>query len=404
MTLVEPSPSAPPDAALIARLEDVVAMACHGVPGCDGAAVTLALPEGVVTVGATSETAREIAAAQQAADDGPCLRALREGVVVRVQDWSTEQRWAQVARVASDVGVRSSLSIPLQQGGRRLGALSMHGRRPRAFDDQAERIGDLLTRQAAGLIRDVEALRRSASDHRTQQHISRTLQHSLVPVVPVLPGVVSASRYLAAGRSADVGGDWYDLFALRDRTIGVAIGDVMGHDIAAAAAMGELRSILRSYAYDGAGPADVLDRLDRLVQGFDLALATALYGTLALHQGGAVLSYCNAGHMPPVLRRPDGQVETLDDGSSWLIGVPTRLGPRTDAAIWLPAGSTLVLYTDGLVERHRRHLDEGLDRLCRAVAGPVPDATPDGLCHRVMEAMVDDGLTDDLALLVLQVQ
>lgn len=379
-------------------------MACHGVPGCDGASFALAVPGGIMTVGATSDAAREIAAAQSASGDGPCLQALRQGVVVRVDDWSTERRWPPVARAGLAAGLLSSLAIPLQHGGRRLGALSMHGRRGGAFDDQAERIGDLLSRQAAGLIRDVEALRRSAAEHLAQQHISRTLQHNLLPVVPALPGVVSASRYLAAGRSADVGGDWYDLFALRDRTIGVAVGDVMGHDIAAAAAMGELRSVLRSYAYDGAGPADVLDRLDRLVQGFDLALATAVYGTLSLHRGGGRLTYCNAGHMPPVLRMPDGRVRTLDDGSSWLIGVASRLGPRTNSAIWMPSGSTLVLYTDGLVERHRRHLDEGLGRLCRALAGTVPDATPDGLCDRVMEAMVDDGVTDDLALLVLQVE
>jgi serine phosphatase RsbU (regulator of sigma subunit) len=104
------------------------------------------------------------------------------------------------------------------------------------------------------------------------------LQGSLLPTLPRLAGISSAARYLAGGPDAQVGGDWYDLFALPDGAIGVAVGDVMGHDVAAAAEMGQLRSVLRSYAYEGSSPSTVLDRLDRLVQAFDMAqLATAVY-------------------------------------------------------------------------------------------------------------------------------
>jgi serine phosphatase RsbU (regulator of sigma subunit) len=150
-------------------------------------------------------------------------------------------------------------------------------------------------------------------------------------------------------------------------------------------------------------PGDVLDRLDRLVQGFDLGLATAVYGTLLLDRNGACLTFSNAGHLPPIVRHPDGVVRILDEGSSWLIGVPpSRLGNRTDAAVWLPSGSTLVLYTDGLVERRRHHLDEGLDRLVAALSGTLTDSGPEALCDRVLERM-PVGCTDDLALLAIRV-
>ena len=149
----------------------------------------------------------------------------------------------------------------------------------------------------------------------------------------------------------------------------------------------------------------MVDQLDRLAQGFDLALATLVYATLTLRPGGAELQFSNAGHPPPLVRSPRGQVAALTDGTSWLIGLPASgLGSRRGATAWLPAGSSLVLYTDGLVERHRQHLDEGLERLCDALAGPVPDASPDGLCNRIIQAMAGDGFVDDLALLVVRIR
>jgi serine phosphatase RsbU (regulator of sigma subunit) len=385
------------------RLTDVATMACHGVPGCEAATITVASPAGVLMLGTTSVDASYLASVQMGAGDGPCLHAQQEGVLVRVDDYRRDRRWPAVARAALQAGFRSSLSVPLQDGERVLGSLDLHARAARAFGRRSEQVGEVLARQAVGAISDVESARRTGVAHLAQHRIAQTLQRDLLPVVPVLPGITSAARYVAVERSAVVGGDWYDVFLRPDQAIGVAIGDVVGHDVAAAATMGQLRSVLRSYAYEASSPGDVLDRLDRLVQGFDLGLATVVFGTLLLDRGGACLTFSNAGHLPPIVRQPDGVVRTLDQGSSWLIGVPpSRQGSRTDAAVWLPEGSTLVLYTDGLVERRRRHLDEGLSRLVAALSGTLVDSGPEALCDRVLEAMAD-GWTDDLALLAVRV-
>ena len=391
------------DGALLARLEDVATMACHGVPGCDAAAISICLPGGVMTAAATTDAARRLVAVQYDAGEGPCLRALQEGVIVHVDDLTTDPRWPSVGPAARAAGLRGVLSVPLRSGGALVGVLNLHSRRAGAFDPWSEHVAEVLARQAAGAVHDVELLRRSGAASTTHQRISQALQRDLLPVVPAVPGISCAARHLAAEHRAEVGGDWYDVFPLPDRAIGLAVGDVMGHDIAAASAMGQLRSVLRSYAYDSDSPADVLDRLDRLAQGFDLALATAVYGTLVLHADGARLRFSNAGHVPPLLRLPDGQVRQLVDGASWLIGVPSRLGPRSAASTELPPGATLLLYTDGLVERHRHHLDEGIDRLCRVLSGPLPDDAPDALCDRVLDAMADGGYVDDLALLALRI-
>jgi hypothetical protein len=138
-------------------------------------------------------------------------------------------------------------------------------------------------------------------------------------------------------------------------SLGIAIGDVTGHDVSAAAAMGQLRSVLRSYAYEGSSPSVVLDRLDRLVQGFDMAqVATAIFGRLVRDDAGATLLFANAGHLPPILRHRDGSVHRVERGTSPLIGVlAPGVRPRNEATVTVPEGALLVLYTDGLVEtRH----------------------------------------------------
>jgi len=153
----------------------------------------------------------------------------------------------------------------------------------------------------------------------------------------------------------------------------------------------------------------VLDQLDELVQGLDLApLATVLYGRLILDQAGALLRYGNAGHPPPLLRHPDGTVSRLTGAASYVIGAPsTGLPVRAEAAVHLPAGSTLLLYTDGLIEGRvdgrRQDLDESIDRLSQVVVGLPADTHPEVLCEHVIGQLVDAGHDDDVALLALQV-
>jgi serine phosphatase RsbU (regulator of sigma subunit) len=208
-----------------------------------------------------------------------------------------------------------------------------------------------------------------------------------------------------SGAAAQVGGDWYDLFALPDGAIGVAIGDVMGHDISAAAAMGQLRSVLRSYAYEGSSPSVVMDRMDRLVQGFGMAeIATAIYGRLILDHGVGLLLFSNAGHLPPLIRHVNGRVERLDRATHHLIGaLPPGTSPRGEAAASLPAGSLLLLYTDGLVESRTRSFDVGIELLASSMAALDAALAPAQIANALVEAMVGVDPEDDVALLVVRI-
>jgi serine phosphatase RsbU (regulator of sigma subunit) len=197
------------------------------------------------------------------------------------------------------------------------------------------------------------------------------------------------------------------VFALPDGATGLAIGDVMGHDLAAAAAMGQLRSVLRTCAWAGDSAATVLDRMDQLVQGFDMAqLATCVYARLQPadeppgRRGAPRLRWANAGHLPPVLLTADGRTELLTQGLSVPLGVPAPHG-RHQGDISLQPGSTLLLYTDGLVETRAGDIDGDLDRLLRTVARHRPDDGPQALVDLLTGGL--DVLSDDVALLAVQV-
>src|SRR4051794_18593384 len=137
----------------------------------------------------------------------------------------------------------------------------MYGGTRAAFGAASRRSAEVFARQATVLLTQLQLLHNERTARAREYEVAATLQRSLLPTLPVLPGITSAARYLVSAEQAQVGGDWYDLFALPDGAIGIAIGDVMGHDLAAAAAMGQLRSVLRSYAYEGSSPSVVLDRL-----------------------------------------------------------------------------------------------------------------------------------------------
>jgi light-regulated signal transduction histidine kinase (bacteriophytochrome) len=244
-----------------------------------------------------------------------------------------------------------------------------------------------------------------------EHEIADALQRGMLPTLPELDGVTLSASYLSASESAEVGGDWYDVFMLPDGSIGLAMGDVTGHDLSAAAAMGQLRSVLRSYAWEEPAPEQVLDKVDALVAGFAMRhLATVFFGRIEAAPGhdadgdgdaggGSVLRYANAGHLPPLLRLPDGTVEVLDDGVSVLIGVGVDI-PHEAASRPLPPGSTLLLYTDGLVERRDRGLDEGVELLRTVVAsGP---AEPDELREHVLAQLAPGRREDDIAVLAVR--
>jgi anti-anti-sigma factor len=240
-----------------------------------------------------------------------------------------------------------------------------------------------------------ERIRALDREHRNAE----TLQRSLLPDrLPIIPGVEFASRYLPGGAGLEVGGDWYDVFALPRGRLGLTIGDVVGRGLGAAAAMGQLRTALRAYAIETNSPAVVLQRLSRLVAEFEAAqMATLIYAVL--DPDNQTLSFASAGHPPPLLIGADGMAFYLMDGRSPPLGV-TRAA-QAEATITIEPGSTLVLYTDGLIERRRGSMAESMEALRTAVEGH--HGSLDSLCDdRVLQAPRPESSGDDVAVLMVR--
>lgn len=262
--------------------------------------------------------------------------------------------------------------------------------RPFGTEDEA-----ILTQLAQITAVAVEKARLFQREHR----IAATLQQSLlVQELPTTPGVALAARYRAALRGTQVGGDLYDAVVLPRGRLALAVGDVTGRGVRAAAVMGQLRIGLRAYAVQDASPREVLDSLDRLLQSLgDAPLATAAF--VVLDPTSGKLCVANAGHPPPLLVGPPGG----DPPRFVTGGVAPPLGIGIDAAhedveVEASPGSTLLLYTDGLVESREVPLDVGLTRL-RDVAAELAAATPDDMCDGVLARLLPEGTDDDVALL-----
>ncbi|MCF1592715.1 PP2C family protein-serine/threonine phosphatase [Streptomyces muensis] len=235
--------------------------------------------------------------------------------------------------------------------------------------------------------------------------IAETLQRALLTDLPTTPGLTLAARYLPATQGLNIGGDWYDAFPQPDGSLITVVGDVTGHGLHAAVMMSQLRTALRAYAVDGSSPGELLTRLHLFLHRLRLDLyATAVIARL--HHDDPTLTWAAAGHPPPVLRTPDGHVHTLDAKPGAMLGIPLdqEIGDHT---VPLPPGSTLALYTDGLVERRARGIDPGIHRLAEELGGFRPtelaeelEASADRLLHPLLHDSEHD---DDVCLLLCHV-
>jgi PAS domain S-box-containing protein len=289
----------------------------------------------------------------------------------------------------------TACAIPLLIRGRPIGAIGFRfAAAERAFDAEERAYVGTLAEQCA------QALER-AGRHEEERRVAETLQRSLLPArLPAVAGVALAVRYLVAGAGAEAGGDWYEAFPLDDGGLGLAVGDVVGRGVRAAAAMGQLRSAMRAFGVRSTGPAAMLTDLARFADGVDDAmLATVAYAVLDPRTGD--LRYACAGHPPPLLASADGQASYLSEGRS----VPLAAFPDAvyrEAAGRMEPGGTLVLYSDGLVERRGESLETGLARLARAVRRAA-GAEPEEVCDRLVTTLIGRGTPkDDVALLVLR--
>lgn len=297
----------------------------------------------------------------------------------------------------------TAVVIPVVRGGSRSrrrvqGALVVGVPPGLVIDDPMRRFHDALGDEVASALLDA---RRDEAERRrleTERRIASTLQQSLIPTLPELPSVALDGIYLPGADGVEVGGDWFDALELPGGRVGLVIGDVVGKGVTAAAEMGQLSNATRAYMLEGYGPSDVLGRLNRLTRSVaGSAFATVLCLDYAPASG--VLRWSRAGHLPPLVRRADGSVHRLDAKGSAPIGVFDGEQP----AQWttnLAAGDTLVLYTDGLIERRDEDIDVGMDRLASVVAEHAADET---FTELVVEAVVGDDRRDDVAILVLRV-
>lgn len=250
----------------------------------------------------------------------------------------------------------------------------------------------------------VEAVEREHVDQ--ERRLSETLQRSLLSRPAQPDGLQVAVRYVPAAEEAQVGGDWYDAFCLPSDDLCLVIGDVTGHDRDAAAGMAQLRNLLRGVAMTADGsPAEILSAAERAVQSLEIeVVATSIVARVQLiddaHFRAATLRWSNAGHPPPAVIEPDGSVRILDRRPDPLVGIGAW--DRADHAETLAPGSTVVLFTDGLIERRGRSIDDGLDWLEHALEGQQHRDTEE-LCDLLIGHMPPD-IDDDVALLVLKVE
>ena len=230
---------------------------------------------------------------------------------------------------------------------------------------------------------------------RRAEDVAEVLQRSLLPErLPALPELQLAGRYVPAGGELQVGGDWYDAISVPDGRVVLAIGDVAGHGVRAAAAMGQVSHALRAYAGEGHGPGALLRRLDGLVLSGGLDMVTCQL--VLLDPATGALRWASAGHPPALVVRPGEPARRLEGPVGHPLGVMS--GARYDeGTAELADGESLVLYTDGLVERRGEVIDIGIDKVAAALDGGAPEAA----CERVLARLLADAPPgDDVALLV----
>lgn len=297
-------------------------------------------------------------------------------------------------RLKSGDGMAAWAYLPLVVSGRLIGTCTLAFDRPHRFGAHERGVLTAL----AGLI--AQALDR-ARLYDTKLEVAHGLQESLLPqALPRVPGLQSTARYLAGTEGMDIGGDFYDIIPIDRDTAGIVIGDVQGHNVDAAALMGQIRIAVRAFATENADPGMVLARTNRLLTRLDTTLlASCAYLRIDLAARQARLA--TAGHPAPLLRTPDGSVHALESAGGMLLNVQCAVEYPV-ARVELPVGTTVALFTDGLYETPGVDLDESLAELGTTLAryggGPL-DALADALTGRAVHAV---HRTDDIALLLVR--
>ncbi len=384
-----PQPFDPPQVAVLATLAEVSAQALARADAYAGEQRARRRAELVTQVSAELER--------------PELRSDRRGellaelLVPELADHATLEwtgRPAGARDVAAVSGQGSSLVVPLRARGQVIATLRL-GRdeaRPNFTPDDLALAQDIADRAALSVD--------NALLYEREHQVALDLQNAMLPPGTVsVPGTQLAVRYRAAEAHLQIGGDWYDSVLLPDGRIAIAIGDVVGHSLQAATAMGQLRSAVNALAGTVSGPAELLERIEIFAERIPAAqMSTLCYAELDPHTGS--LRYARAGHLPPLLHCP-GEPPTYLHGA---LSPPlcTGTGPRRpETTVRLTSGSTLLFYTDGLVERRTEPIDQGLSRLAEALTARAHLA-PEPLSDLLLQDLLGDTPPlDDVAVVCL---
>lgn len=337
--------------------------------------------------------------------DGPMPTSVAaRGQAVLLPDAVAAAAHPGMAAVFAGTGARAWAALPLRVGERLIGALAVGWATDQAFPPEEVQLLEAFAAQCAQALDRLQVRQAERQAAREVQQIAQTLQRSLLTPPPARKHVRIAVGYQPASRLAQVGGDWHDAFGRADGATTIVVGDVAGHDQDAAAAMAQVRNVLRGVAQALPGsPAEV-------VAGLDAALAELELGVLATlvlcqlvpvpgRDGSWRLRWCNAGHPPPLLVHADGTAELLGRDPDLLVGL-LREARRGEHEVVLRPGDTVLLYTDGLVETRRGDIETDLDRL-RARVAPLAAGGPQALVDALLAAA--GAPEDDVALLAVQV-
>ncbi|MFC7328645.1 PP2C family protein-serine/threonine phosphatase [Marinactinospora rubrisoli] len=333
--------------------------------------------------------------------DTPLERALAGAGPLLIESFPQGQADTPLGRMQRDAqrrfGADTAIVAPLLARHRVLGVLSLVRADPEhpLTAEDLDLVEDLAWRAALAVD--------NARLYAAQRDTAKDFQLSLLPELPDVAGLEMQARYRAAEAAAEVGGDWYDAFLLPDGATAVVVGDVAGHDRTAAMQMGHLSSMLRALAWDRREPpSEIMRRLDTMLHYLSKAqTATAIFGRLDCAPSGRWgLCWTNAGHPPPLLTAADSETRFLVAGHDLLLGM-TELDSRPDAWTELPENSTLLLYSDGLVERRGEALDRGMLRL-RQQAALLAREPLARFCDELLNGVPAGAPGDDVVLLAVR--
>ncbi len=304
---------------------------------------------------------------------------------------------AQFPEILADTiaaGVQATASLPLhREDGTLVGAIGFAWTEPTTFD---AKLGSALNAVADLCTATIERAERYDAEHQLIVELHR----SLLGALPTMAGIEVSARYLPAGESHSVGGDWYEGLVLDGERIALVVGDVTGHGVAAAADMALVRGMVTALLHSGVAVADVFGEVSDVVrQRPGLLLATAALAVIDV--AAETVTFATAGHPPPVLRLPDGEIRLLDSANAPIIG---GAGIHSVAGVMaFPIGSRLVLFTDGLVERRDRQFDVGIAQVAGVLAALSEHVTPDELTDELIHTLMGDrDGEDDVAIVVVE--